>query len=246
MAVVPSNTTIGQLEAGTHPLRGIRRRSATVMAQAWSTIPHITCLDEVDATALANARDQLRAAADPALAAALTFTPFLVAAVAHALRAFPAVNASIAADAASVTVHEHVNVGVAVATDNGLVVPVVRDAERLRLGDLAREIARLTSAARAGSVTPADIGGGTATVTNYGALGGRFATPLIRPPEVVIVGFGAIRPRPIVVDDEVRARRTLPISISCDHRVIDGDLATAFLERVKSLVAAPILLTGAI
>ncbi len=230
IAQVP-NAALGQMAPGRHPLRGIRRVTAEAMNRSWSEIPHITAMDELDATALLDARRHLDGVSLPAL---------FLAACARALRRFPLVNASLAAD--EIVVHEDCHIGVAVATDSGLIVPVVKDADRRTLPDLAQEITRLVTAARAGRADLADLQGGTFTVTNYGSLGGRFATPLIRPPEAAILGFGAIRPRPFVVDGAVVARPTLPFCLSADHRLIDGDLATAFGEHVAGLLTAPIRL----
>jgi pyruvate dehydrogenase E2 component (dihydrolipoamide acetyltransferase) len=269
---------LGQMEPGRHPLRGIRRVTAEAMGRSWSEIPHLTTMDEVDATGLLAARRRLAEAGIDATIGAL-----LVAAVARGLRRYPLLNASLelappgatppgatppgatppaatppaatppaatqagATPAASggagvIVVHPACNVGLAVATAAGLVVPVVRHADRRPLSDLAAEVRRLTDAARSRTVDVADLQGGTFTISNYGALGGRFATPLIRPPEVGIMGFGAIRPRPFVVDGEVRARPTLPWSLSADHRLIDGDVATAFAEYVTGLLADPVAL----
>lgn len=227
------NAALGQMAAGRHPLRGIRRVTAEAMNRSWSEIPHITAMDELDAAALLDARRHLDGVTLPAL---------FLAACARALRRFPLVNASLTTD--EIVVHEDCHIGVAVATDAGLIVPVVKDADRRTLADLSEEITRLVTAARAGRADLADLQGGTFTVTNYGSLGGRFATPLIRPPEAAILGFGAIRPRPVVVDGAVVARPTLPYCLSADHRLIDGDLATAFAEHVAGLLTAPIRLVA--
>ena len=252
----PAGTgAIGWLEPGRHPLRGIRRVTAEAMSWSWSEIPHLTTLDEIDATGLLAARRRLADAGIDATIGAL-----LVAAVARGLRRYPVFNASlelastagaaappegptgVSAVGGSIVVHPDCNVGLAVATADGLVVPVIRQADRRSLADLAAEVRRLTAAARDRRVEMAELRGGTFTISNYGALGGRFATPIIRPPEVAIMGFGAIRPRPFVVDGEVRARPTLPWSLSCDHRLIDGDVATAFAEYVLGLLADPVAL----
>jgi pyruvate dehydrogenase E2 component (dihydrolipoamide acetyltransferase) len=230
---------LGWMEPGRHPLRGIRRATAAAMSRSWSEIPHLTTLDEVDATGLLAARKRLSEAGIDTTVGAL-----LVAAVARGLRRYPLLNASLESNGGSggeaVVVHPDCNVGLAVATAEGLVVPVIRQADRRSLGDLAGEVRRLTAAARNRTVDVADLRGGTFTISNYGALGGRYATPLIRPPEVGIMGFGAIRPRPFVVDGEVKARPTLPWSLSADHRLIDGDVATAFAEYVAGLLADPV------
>lgn len=222
--------------AGRQPLRGIRRVTAETMARSWSEIPHITVMDELDATRLLEARRRLEQAAG----AEVTLAALFVAAVARALRRHPLMNASLDLEAGEIVVHDERHVGLAVATDAGLVVPVVRHADHRPLRDLAAEVRRLTTAARAGEAALADLQGGTFTVNNYGSLGGRFATPLIRPPEVGIMGFGAVRPRPFVVEGAVVARPTLPYCCSADHRLVDGDLLTAFSQDVATLLADPV------
>jgi pyruvate dehydrogenase E2 component (dihydrolipoamide acetyltransferase) len=230
----------GWMEPGRHPLRGIRRLTAEAMGRSWSEIPHMTTLDEIDATGLLAARRRLSEAGIEITVAAL-----LVAAVARGLRRFPLLNAALELapeGGGEIVVHPDANIGLAVATADGLVVPVIRQADRRTLAELGAEVRRLTGAARQRRLDVADLREGTFTVSNYGALGGRFATPLIRPGEVAIMGFGAIRPRPFVVDGEVKARPTLPWSLSCDHRLIDGDVATAFAEYVTGLLADPVAL----
>jgi pyruvate dehydrogenase E2 component (dihydrolipoamide acetyltransferase) len=250
------NYVAGAVVAGRRPLRGIRRVTAETMSRSWSEIPHITAMDELDATGLLDARRRLaetaRGMGGPQNArgmggpqndgSEITLAVLFVAAVARALRRHPLMNASLDMEAGEIVVHEGCHIGLAVATDAGLLVPVVRDADGRTLPDLAAEIGRLTSAARQGKVDLADLRGGTFTVTNYGSLGGRFATPLIRPPEAGIMGFGAIRPRPFVVDGAVVARPTLPYCCSADHRLVDGDLLTAFSEHVAGLLADPVRL----
>ena len=186
------------MEPGRHPLRGIRRVTAEAMRRSWSEIPHLTTMDEVDATGLLAARRRLADAGIDTTIGAL-----LVAAVARGLRRYPLLNASLELDRSdggsggAIVVHPDCNIGLAVATAEGLVVPVIRNADRRPLADLAAEVRRLSAAARNRRVDLADLQGGTFTISNYGAFGGRFATPLIRPPEVGILGFGAIRPRPV-------------------------------------------------
>jgi pyruvate dehydrogenase E2 component (dihydrolipoamide acetyltransferase) len=223
---------------GRQPLRGIRRVTAETMTRSWSDIPHITAMDELDATGLLDARRRLAETAGMEITLAALF----VAAVARSLRRHPLMNASLDMAGGEILVHDECHVGLAVATDAGLIVPVVHAADRRTLPDLAAEVRRLTAAARDGKIDLADLRGGTFTVTNYGSLGGRFATPLIRPPEAGIMGFGAIRPRPFVVDGAVVARPTLPYCCSADHRLIDGDLLTAFSEHVAGLLADPVRL----
>ena len=235
VTTVEAEPALGQAAPGRHPLRGIRRVTAETMARSWSEIPHITAMDEVDATALVAARESL----------SVSLTTLFVAAAAHGLRRYPLVNASLDPAAGEIVVHEEIHVGVAVATEAGLVVPVVRDADRRSLDDLDADVTRLVVAARGQALRLDDLRGGTFTISNYGSLGGRFATPLIRPPEVAILGFGRIRPRPLVVDGAVVARPTLPYSLSADHRLVDGDLATAFAGHVAGLLADPVRLLAA-
>jgi pyruvate dehydrogenase E2 component (dihydrolipoamide acetyltransferase) len=237
------NYAAGAVVAGRQPLRGIRRVTAETMTRSWSEIPHITAMDELDATGLLDARRRL---AEAAPGAEITLAVLFVTAVAQALRRHPLMNSSLDMAAGEIIVHDGCHVGLAVATDAGLIVPVVRDADRRSLPDLATEVRRLTGAAREGRADLADLRGGTFTVTNYGSLGGRFATPLIRPPEVGIMGFGAIRPRPFVFDGAVAPRPTLPYCCSADHRLVDGDLLTAFAEDVGRLLADPVRLLAAL
>jgi len=232
---------LGWMEPGRHPLRGIRRVTAEAMARSWSEIPHLTVLDETDATGLLSARRRLAGAGIETTIGAL-----LVAAVARGLRRYPVLNASLAMGAGAaggeIVVHADCNIGLAVATADGLVVPVINRADRRTLAELGAEVLRLSAAARNRTVDVAELRGGTFTISNWGAIGGRYATPLIRPPEVGIMGFGAIRPRPFVVDGGVEARPTLPWALSVDHRLIDGDVATAFTEYVTGLLADPVAL----
>ncbi|MEM9033750.1 MAG: dihydrolipoamide acetyltransferase family protein [Actinomycetota bacterium] len=232
--VRPAPATIG---AGTHPLRGIRRATAESMARSWSEIPHIHGMDEIDATALQDARARIEAATERT-----TLLPLLALAVARTLARHPMLNASIDVDGGTYTVHDRVHLGIAVATADGLLVPVVRDAHARSLRDLGAELTRLITAARSRTIDVGDLRGGTATLTNFGSQGGRLATPIIRPPESAIVGFGAVRERPIVIDGEVVARPTLPVSIGVDHRLVDGDAMTAFQEELLGVLRDPILL----
>ncbi len=232
---------LGVMPVGRHPLRGIRRVTANAMERTL-TVPHIHGSDELDATNLLAGRAAIRSMAAPS-ADRLTLLAFFVMAVASGLRRYPLLNASITlGDDPAIDVHPDIHVGIAVATDAGLIVPVIRHADRRSLLDLADEIGRLTTTARSGRIDPGELRGGTITISNYGSLGGRFATPLIRPPEVAIVGFGSIRPRPFVVDGSVVARPTLPIAVGADHRLIDGDVMTAFQEHLITVLTDPVAL----
>lgn len=228
----------GGLAPGAHPLRGVRKRTAEVMAQSWATVPHITVMDEIDATALLAARDALRDELGPD-APRLTVLAFAALAVATALPRFPTLHASIDPAAGTFTVHPTVVLGIAVATGDGLLVPVLRDPLALGLRGVAAELERLAAAARARTLTPEEQRGATFTITNYGAFGGGFATPLVRPPEVGILGMGQVRERPFAVRGRVEARPTLPLVLSADHRMVDGDGGGGFLATVCRLLSEP-------
>jgi pyruvate/2-oxoglutarate dehydrogenase complex dihydrolipoamide acyltransferase (E2) component len=219
------------------PLRGIPRAMARNMADAWRTVPHISLFDEIDARPL---RDALHAARDLTGSDTLTLTAFFVLASVRELAEHPILNASFDEQAEEIVYHGAVNVGIAVASEHGLVVPVLRDAHTRGLRALGDEVHRLTLAARAGGLPPEEIRGATFTVTNYGTEGGRFATPIVLPPQVAILGCGAIRTRPVADGDAVVAAPTLPLSLSADHRVVDGHDATSFLDGVAARLREPL------
>jgi pyruvate/2-oxoglutarate dehydrogenase complex dihydrolipoamide acyltransferase (E2) component len=221
------------------PLRGVRRAMAHNMADAWREIPHISLFDEIDGRPLLAAHTSVRAEHGDGI----TLTAFFVRAALVALAEFPILNASLDAATDEVVYHDACHVGIAVASDDGLVVPVVHDAQARDLVDLGHEITRVTDAGRAGHLTPEAIRGATFTVTNFGTEGGRFATPIVRPPQVAIIGYGAVRIRPVVEGDAVVAAPSVPVSLSADHRVIDGRAATRFLESVLALLGDPDRLT---
>jgi pyruvate dehydrogenase E2 component (dihydrolipoamide acetyltransferase) len=229
----------GEVEEGDRrePLRGVRRAMARNLAEAWRVVPHISLFDEIDARPLLAAHDALRTRDER-----LTLTAWFARAAVVALETFPLLNASLDADHDEVVLHGAVHLGVAVASDDGLVVPVVRDAHARDLLDLGLEVVRVTQEGRAGHLAPDMLRGATFTVTNFGTEGGRFATPIVRPPQVAILGFGAVRVRPVVDGDTVVAAPTLPISLSADHRVVDGRDATGFLEAVLAGLRDPVSL----
>ena len=221
------------------PLRGIRRAMARNMADAWREVPHISLFDEIDARPV---RDALRAARELSGDDSLTLTTLFVRAVVIGLDEHPILNVAFDAAAEELVYHDGCHVGIAVASPHGLVVPVVHDAHAKSLLDLGTEIARLTALAREGHLPPDEITGATFTVSNYGTEGGRFATPIVRPPQVGIFGCGAIRVRPVVDGDAVVAAPALPLALSADHRVVDGHDATAFLDRMAALLGEPLAL----
>jgi len=218
---------------------GLRKAIAARMVRSATTIPHFTEYGLFDATNLAALRDRLRA--DPAWADhKLTFLPFFVRALVEAVRAYPILNSRWDEEGNAIVVRRSISVGIATDTARGLIVPVLHNAHTLSLAQLAAETARLTPLAREGRLTAADMTGGTITITNVGAMGPvETGAPLINPPEVCVVGFGAIKMRPTVVGDAVLARPGAWISISCDHRVVDGATAAQFLGALVHALEAP-------
>jgi pyruvate dehydrogenase E2 component (dihydrolipoamide acetyltransferase) len=243
--ISPIDPELGQMEAGRHDLRGIRGVVARNMARSWSEIPHIHTMDEVDASLLVDFRNRIRSM-DRRGADAVTHLAVAAVAAARALRQFPMVNGHLEGDPAdAIVIPESVNLGIAVATQRGLIVPVVRDADTLDLFAMAEAITEVADRARADDLSAADLLGATFTITNYGSLGGRFATPIIPPGQGAILGLGSVAERPVAVDGAVVARPTLPVVLGADHRLIDGDLAEAFRRTVVDDLIEPLhLLVG--
>ncbi|HET9849053.1 MAG TPA: dihydrolipoamide acetyltransferase family protein [Candidatus Dormibacteraeota bacterium] len=204
---------------------GIRKAIARQMVRSVSTIPQFTEFAIFDASALMAARERQKSGGR-----SMTPLPYFIEALIKAVRAYPLMNSSWDESHDEIVVKQHINVGIAVNTNQGLLVPVLRDADQFDLSTIAERSAHLIGGARAGTLKPGDMTGGTITVTNVGASGPvETGTPIINPPECCVVGFGAIKPRPMVVDGQVVARPGAWISISVDHRIVDGALATEFL-----------------
>jgi pyruvate dehydrogenase E2 component (dihydrolipoamide acetyltransferase) len=220
------------------PYRGVRRAIGEQMERAKYTAPHVTHTDEVDVTRLVETKAELEPHAQSE-GVDLTYLPFVMRAVTRALQEFPQVNASLDEEAAEIVCHDDYNLGVATATDAGLMVPVVEDVDEKGLLDLAAETATKVERARDRSIDREEMQGGTFTVTNVGVIGGEYATPIVNHPEVAILALGRIAERPRVVDGEVVPRHTLPLSLSVDHRVVDGAVAARFTNRVMELLASP-------
>lgn len=225
------------------PLRGLRKKIAEKMVRSKFTMPHFAFVEELDGTELSALRKRLNAQ----LAAAgentkLTFLPFIIKAVIAGLKKFPHLNANFDEAAQELVVRGEYNIGIAAATPDGLTVAVVRDADRLSLRELANEIARLGTAARERKLKMEELTGGTFTISSLGQSGGLFATPIINHPEVAILGVHKLKKRPVVVDDEVVIREMMNLSISCDHRVIDGAVAAEFVYEVIKYLEKPDML----
>jgi pyruvate dehydrogenase E2 component (dihydrolipoamide acetyltransferase) len=225
------------------PLKGLRKKIAEKMVRSKFTMPHFAFVEEVDGTDLVALRQrlnkQLKAAGDETK---LTYLPFIVKAVIAALKKYPHLNANFDEASQELVVRGEYNIGIAAQTPDGLTVAVVRNADRLTLRDLAQEIARLGNAARERKLKMEELTGGTFTITSLGQSGGLFATPIINHPEVGIMGVHRLRKRPAVKDDEIVIREMMNLSLSCDHRVIDGAVAAEFVYEVIKYLEHPDML----
>ena len=241
--------------AETVPYRGVRRTIGKQMERSKFTAPHVTHHDTAEVDALVEAREQLRPKAE-ANGVKLTYMPFVMKAIVAGLKAHPYLNSELREDDEEIVLKREYNLGIAVATDAGLMVPVVEDVDEKGIFELAEEVNDLAARARGRKIKPEEMKGGTFTITNFGAIGGEYATPIINYPETAILGLGAIEERPVVrdrsdvdegfLDDEagttVVPAPTLPLSLSIDHRVVDGAVAARFANTVMEHLENPLLL----
>lgn len=219
---------------------GMRRKIAENMAASKRAIPHFTYVEEMDVTALEEMRADLNA--NRGGRPKLTMLPFLIVAICRTIPQFPMINARYDDEAGVVTRYGAVHLGMATQTDAGLMVPVIRDAQDKNVWQLASEIARLAEAARTGKAKVEELTGGTLTVTSLGPLGGIATTPVINRPEVAIIGPNKIVERPVFDGDDIRRAKLMNLSISCDHRVVDGWDAASYVQALKKLIETPVLL----
>jgi len=220
------------------PLRGMRRRIFDGMTRSKHTAAHFTFVEECDATALKDLRARLRPAAEKQ-GVKLTFLPFFVKACVAALKKMPSLNASFDESTQEIVVHKRYHLGIASATEAGLIVPVVRDADRKSLLDIARDIARLGEDTKSGKVKPEDLGGSTFTITSLGAQGGLFATPILNFPEVAILGIHQMKEKPVVKDGQIVIGNVMLLSLSFDHRLIDGHIGAQFAYEIIAYLENP-------
>ncbi len=220
-------------------LKGLRKRIYQRMRQAKDNAAHFTYVDEVDFTAV----NALRASLEP-FGIKATFLPFVIKAVCLALKKpqFAYLNAAVDDAAGEIVVKHRYHIGVAAATEAGLVVPVIKDADRLPLKGLINEVKRLGEGARTSTLPGDDMAGSTFTITSLGKIGGMFATPIVNYPEVAILGLHKVEKRPVVVDDQIVIRERMYMSCSFDHRLIDGHVGAAFVQAVKDYLENPALL----
>ncbi len=220
------------------PLRGLRRKVSERMVVAKQTAPHYTYVEEADMEEVVLLRAEAKAlAAEHGVK--LTYLPFIVRALTMALKKHPYLNASLDQEAGEIVLKGYYNIGIAAATEGGLIVPVIRNADALGLFELASEIQRLSNAARDGSIVLEDLQGGTFTITSTGNIGGLLATPILNLPEVAILGVTAIRKRPVVRNDQIVIRHMVNLSLTLDHRVVDGAVGALFMRDLVKLLEDP-------
>ncbi|HEV2949585.1 MAG TPA: 2-oxo acid dehydrogenase subunit E2 [Gemmataceae bacterium] len=219
------------------PLSGIRRKTAEQMSLAWRVIPHVTQHDQADITDLESFRKEQESRGPK-----LTVTAFALKAAASALKQFPSFNASLDAASGQLILKKYIHIGVAVDTDRGLLVPVLRDADKKNVSELAQELAELADKARQKKISADEMQGGTFTITNLGGIGGTAFTPIVNYPEVAILGLSRSRLQPVIKDGQVVPRLILPLSLSYDHRVIDGAAAARFTRRIAEMLENPLLM----
>jgi len=213
------------------PMSVMRQRIAEHMVLSKHVSPHVYSVDEADMTAIATLRAKMKHKFEETSGTKLTFMPFFVRAAVEALRAFPTVNASV--DGTNIILHKECNIGIAVALDWGLIVPVIKNAEEKNFLGIARTMNDLAERARAKKLKPEEVAEGTFAITNPGVFGGLFGLPVINQPNVAILGLGTIEKRPVVIDDAIAIRSMVYLTLSYDHRVVDGAVAHQFMAKLK-------------
>ncbi len=219
---------------------GLRRKIAENMAEANRRIPHFSLVEEYDVTALEDARAMMNR--DRGSNPKLTVLPFLITAMCRALADYPMLNATFDDQAMAVTRHGSVDMGIATQTDNGLMVPVIRGAEGLSVWQIASEISRLSEAARTNKASREELTGPSITISSLGPMGGIASTPVINPPQVAIIAVNKIEEKLVPIDGDIEVRKRMNLSLSCDHRVIDGWDAASFMQDLKPLIENPLRL----
>jgi pyruvate dehydrogenase E2 component (dihydrolipoamide acetyltransferase) len=235
--VAPVHIPQGPLEERV-PFAGVRRKIAQKMAQSKHTAAHFTFVEECDVTALKALRARLKAPADAA-GVKLSFLPFIVKATVAALKKHPMLNTALDETTNELVFRKYFHIGIATATEAGLMVPVVKDADRKSILEVAREIDRLANDARAGKVKLEDLTGSTFTITSLGAQGGLFATPIINFPEVAILGVHQMKQKPVVKDGQIVIGDVMLLSLSFDHRIVDGHIGAAFAYEIIGYLENP-------
>lgn len=220
------------------PLRGIRRKIAENMQMYKHIIPHFSLMDEVNVTKLVKMRESMKEQMEKS-GIKITYLPFVMKAIIAAAREFPMVNASIDDAAGEIVYKKYFNIGFAADTPNGLVVPVIKNADQKTILEISQEIVALAKKARDGKLTMDEMKGATVTITNIGSIGGTYATPIINHPEVAIFGMYKIYDKPVLVNNKWRAHKIMNVSVTADHRLIDGAVAARFMNAVNSRLENP-------
>jgi 2-oxoglutarate dehydrogenase E2 component (dihydrolipoamide succinyltransferase) len=234
---VPAPSARGNRAEQRVPMTRLRARIAERMVQAQATQALLTSFNEVDLKAVNEMRARYKDQFEKQYGVKLGFMSFFAKACVEALKRFPSVNASV--DGNDIVYHEYFDIGVAVSTDRGLIVPVLRDADQLSFADIEKSIANFAARARAGSITIEELTGGTFTITNGGVFGSLLSTPIVNSPQSAILGMHKIQDRPMVVDGQVVVRPMMYIALTYDHRIIDGREAVQFLVTVKQCLEDP-------
>jgi 2-oxoglutarate dehydrogenase E2 component (dihydrolipoamide succinyltransferase) len=216
------------------PMSIMRQKIAEHMTFSKHTSAHVTTVHKTDMTKVAKLRDKLKSSFQAQYGFSLTFLPFVARAAVAALREFPLVNASI--EGTNIIYHRDINLGIAVALENGLIVPVIRNADEKNIVGLQRSIVDLAGRARSRQLRPDEVTGGTFSITNFGSFGSIFATPVINQPQVAILGIGAVQKEPVVIEDAIAIRSTAYLALTFDHRLIDGALGDQFTAKVKAIL----------
>jgi len=220
--------------ARVEPMSVMRQRIAEHMVMSKRISAHVTTVHKTDMTKIARMRERNKAEFQQRYGYSLTFLPFVAKAAAEAIRHFPILNASI--EGTNIIYHNEINIGIAVALENGLIVPVIRNADEKNVVGLQRSIVDLSTRARSRQLKPDEVQGGTFSITNFGSFGSVFATPVINQPQVAILGVGSVEKTPVVVDDAIAIRSIAYLALTFDHRLIDGALADQFTAKVKSIL----------
>jgi len=230
------------------PLTGLRRAIAKQMNDSWSTIPHVTQFDEADVTAISQLRKKYLADYDKK-GVSLTLTAIILKAVTVALKKYPSMNSSLDLEKDELVLKDYIHLGVAVDTEQGLIVPVIRNADQKSIFELAAEISQVAEKTRSRKISPDDLKGGTFTISNLGGIGGGHFTPIINKPEVAILGIGRGVPKAVVQNGKIEVRSMMPVCVSYDHRVVDGAegarFTRAFIEALENISDSDIQLSNA-
>ena len=224
----------GQARTRIEPLSTMRAKIAEHMVMSKRISPHVTTIHRVDMTGVARTRERNKAAFQQNYGFSLTYLPFVTRASVVALRQYPLVNASL--DGNNIIYHNEINIGIAVALENGLIVPVIRNADEKNVLGLQRTIVDLAARARSRQLKPEEVQGGTFSITNFGSFGSLVGTPIINQPQVAILGVGTVDKTPVVIDDAIAIRSICHLSLSFDHRLVDGALADQFMSKVKQVL----------